>query len=251
MASRQTSGGGRPPRRRREELVARRAEQRRRRTLRRRLGALVVVVGAGLLAGLATYLAGGGSVGRDLGTSFRAGWKPHIGPVPILEYHVLGPAPAGTPYPELWVSRPDFHREMDWLDRRGYQAVTLEEVEDAWYHGAALPPKPVVISFDDGYRPQFTYALPERRRHGWAGLLNLKAEGSDLYPSNVRAMIDAGWELAAHTIHHSDLTTLDGAALREEVAGSRAILRREYGVPVENFCYPAGRFDRTVIAAVE
>lgn len=246
MASRQTSGGGRP-RRRREELIARRAEQRRRRRLRRRLGAVVVVVGAGLLAGLAAYLGtGGGSSG-----TVHAGWRPHPGPVPILEYHVLGPAPAGAAYPELWVSRPDFHREMDWLERHGYEAVTLEQVEDAWYRGAALPPKPVVISFDDGYRPQFTYALPELRRHGWAGLLNLKAEGSDLYPSNVRAMIHAGWELAAHTIHHSDLTTLDGAALREEVAGSRAILRREYGVPVENFCYPAGRFDGTVVAAVE
>jgi peptidoglycan/xylan/chitin deacetylase (PgdA/CDA1 family) len=109
----------------------------------------------------------------------------------------------------------------------------------------------VVLSFDDGYRPQFTFALPQLRKHGWAGLLNLKAEGSDLYESNVRAMIAAGWEVAAHTIHHLDLTELDPAQLREEVAGSRAILRREYSVPVRNFCYPAGRYDDTVIAAVE
>lgn len=178
-------------------------------------------------------------------------WAPFTGPVPILEYHVLGPAPADAPYPELYVSRPDFHRQMDWLERNGYQAVTLDQVERAWYHGDTLPPKPVVISFDDGYRPQFTYALPELRRHGWAGVLNLKAEGSDLYESNVKAMIAAGWELAAHTIHHLDLTELDAAQLREEVAGSRAILRREYGVPVDDFCYPSGRFDSTVIAAVE
>jgi len=57
--------------------------------------------------------------------------------------------------------------------------------------------------------------------------------------------------LAAHTIHHLDLTELDASELREEVAGSRAILRREYGVQVDNFCYPAGRFDETVIAAVK
>ena len=69
-------------------------------------------------------------------------------------------------------------------------------------------------------------------------MLNLKAEGSDLYTSNVEAMIDAGWELAAHTIHHLDLTDLGAAELKEEVAGSRAILRREYGVPVKDFCYP-------------
>ena len=164
---------------------------------------------------------------------------------------MLGAAPADAPYPELYVSRPDFHRQMDWLDEHGYEAVTLEAVEDAWYRGGNLPAKPVVLSFDDGYRPQFTFALPELRKHGWPGLLNLKAEGSDLYTSNVEAMIDAGWELAAHTIHHLDLTTLDAAQLKEEVAGSRQILRREYGVPVANFCYPAGRFDDTVIEAVE
>jgi peptidoglycan/xylan/chitin deacetylase (PgdA/CDA1 family) len=178
-------------------------------------------------------------------------WKPYTGPVPILEYHVLGAAPADAPYPELYVTRPDFHSQMDWLDEHDYEAVTLEAVEKAWYHGGTLPAKPVVISFDDGYRPQFTYALPELRRHGWPGLLNLKAEGSDLYTSNVEAMIDAGWELAAHTINHQDLTTLGAAELKEEVAGSRKLLRREYHVPVANFCYPAGQFDETVIEAVE
>jgi peptidoglycan/xylan/chitin deacetylase (PgdA/CDA1 family) len=181
----------------------------------------------------------------------QAGWKPYAGPVPILEYHVLGAPSADAPYPELYVARPDFHQQMDWLDAHGYEAVTLEAVEDAWYHGGTLPAKPVVLSFDDGYRPQFTFALPELRKHGWPGLLNLKAEGSDLYTSNVEAMIAAGWELAAHTIHHLDLTTLDATQLKEEVAGSREILRREYGVPVANFCYPAGQFDDTVIAAVK
>ncbi len=181
----------------------------------------------------------------------QPGWKPYAGPVPILEYHVLGAAPADAPYPELYVTRPDFHGQMNWLDEHGYEAVTLETVEDAWYRGGTLPAKPVVLSFDDGYRPQFTYALPELHRHSWPGVLNLKAEGSDLYTSNVEAMIDAGWELAAHTIHHLDLTTLSAEQLKEEVAGSREMLRREYGVPVANFCYPAGQFDDTVIAAVE
>jgi len=198
--------------------------------------------------------AGGGAEGSTSlvrNATPQPDWEPHTGPVPILEYHVLGAAPADAPYPELYVTRPDFHRQMDWLEEHGYEAVTLAMVERAWYHGGTLPAKPVVLSFDDGYRPQFTYALPELRRHGWPGVLNLKAEGSDLYTSNVEAMVDAGWELAAHTINHQDLTTLGAAELKEEVAGSRAILRREYGVPVRDFCYPAGQFDETVIAAVK
>ena len=181
----------------------------------------------------------------------QADWKPYTGPVPILEYHVLGAPPADAPYPELYVGRTDFEKQMDWLEKAGYQAVTLEQVQEAWYHAGKLPPKPIVLSFDDGYRPQYTFALPTLRKHGWAGVLNLKAEGSDLYESNVKAMIAAGWELAAHTIHHLDLTELGPEELEEEVAGSRKLLQKEFGVPVNNFCYPAGQFDETVIEAVE
>jgi peptidoglycan/xylan/chitin deacetylase (PgdA/CDA1 family) len=201
--------------------------------------------------GAPTHIGKTASAGEVRNATPQSDWHPYTGPVPILEYHVLGPAPEDAPYPELYVTRPDFHQQMNWLDDHGYEAVTLEMVEQAWYHSGTLPAKPVVISFDDGYRPQFTYALPELRAHGWPGVLNLKAEGSDLYTSNVEAMIDAGWELASHTINHSDLTTLGAAELEEEVAGSREILRREYHVPVKNFCYPAGQFDSTVIAAVE
>jgi peptidoglycan/xylan/chitin deacetylase (PgdA/CDA1 family) len=258
MANGQTDRPEGAPRRR-EELLARREAQRRkrRRAGRRRLLALVAsLVGVTAVVVVMANL-GGGQVadkhrpGLVRNATPQPDWTPHTGPVPILEYHVLGAAPSDARYPGLFVTRPGFRRQMDWLEGHGYQAVTLEAVERAWYNGGTLPAKPVVLSFDDGYRPQFTFALPELRRHGWPGVLNLKAEGSDLYRSNVRAMIAAGWELAAHTIHHLDLTTLDPAALREEVAGSRAILRREYGVAVENFCYPAGRFDRTVVAAVK
>jgi peptidoglycan/xylan/chitin deacetylase (PgdA/CDA1 family) len=181
----------------------------------------------------------------------QANWKPFKGPVPILEYHVLGSPPEGAPYPELYVGRTDFAKQMDWLEKQGYEAVTLEQVQEAWYGKGTLPPKPVVISFDDGYRPQFTFALPTLRKHGWAGVLNLKAEGSELYESNVEAMIAAGWELAAHTINHLDLTELGAEELEEEVAGSRRILQETFKVPVKNFCYPAGQFDETVIEAVE
>jgi peptidoglycan/xylan/chitin deacetylase (PgdA/CDA1 family) len=264
-----------------EERASRRREVRRAQVRRRRivaLGSLAVVIAAVVIivvsgtsgddgdggqsaklanaaakakAGKKVKAKPGKSGGKVRNASPRPGWKPYASPVPILEYHVLGQPPSDAPYPELYVGRTDFSKQMDWLEQHGYEAVTLEQVEEAWYGGGKLPPKPIVLSFDDGYRPQFTFALPELRKHGWAGVLNLKAEGSDLYESNVKAMIAAGWELAAHTIHHLDLTELGPEELKEEVAGSRAILRREYGVPVDNFCYPAGEFDETVIAAVE
>ncbi len=229
---------------------ARRRAQQRRRLRRQRLlaaGALLFVFAAA--AAVTVGLRGGETAA--VASHRKDGWRPYTGPLPILEYHVLGRPRTDVSYPELYAPRAAFRKQMDWLARRGYEAVTLEEVEDAWYRGGVLPRKPVVISFDDGYRPQFTFALPQLRKRGWPGVLNLKAGGSDLFRSNVEAMLDAGWELAAHTIDHSDLTALDPAALRREVAGSRRILQREYGVPVAHFCYPAGRFDPEVVAAVK
>ena len=246
---------------RRAELRARRRAQELRRLRRQRrivatgaalaLGAIVVVGASALFGAGGKEAPGRESPGLVRNATPQPDWRPHTGPVPILEYHVLGAAPEDARYPELFVGRGDFRRQMDWLARHGFEAVTLGLVQDAWYRDGTLPRKPVVISFDDGYRPQFTFALPALREHGWAGVLNLKAEGSDLYRSNVEAMIAAGWELASHTIDHSDLTMLDTAGLKRELAGSRQILREEYGVAVRNFCYPAGQFDAEVIAAVK
>lgn len=178
-------------------------------------------------------------------------WKAHPGPVPILMYHVIGDPEGEVPFPDLWLSEGDFQAQVDWLAENGYTAVTLVQVQNAWYDGGTLPEKPVVLSFDDGVLGQYVYGLPILREKGWAGQLNLKAEGSDLSTRQVRKMIRAGWEIASHTITHPDLTTLDPASLEQEVAGSKRQLERELGVEIVNFCYPAGQYDEGVIEAVE
>jgi peptidoglycan/xylan/chitin deacetylase (PgdA/CDA1 family) len=178
---------------------------------------------------------------------------PHDAPVPILMYHVIARAPASAPYPQLFVSRSDFAGQMAWLARRGYHAVTLRRVYDYWTRGVALPPRPIVVSFDDGYLNDYTDALPVLHGHRWSGVLNLEVNNlrpGDLTPYQVRMLIRAGWEVDAHTITHPDLTTVGDAQLRREVAGSREELRRRFGVPVDFFCYPAGRYDARVVNAV-
>jgi peptidoglycan/xylan/chitin deacetylase (PgdA/CDA1 family) len=178
---------------------------------------------------------------------------PHDSPVPILMYHVLAAPPAGTPYPQLWVKPSDFAAQMDWMAAHGYDAVTLGQVFRYWRNGVALPAKPFVASFDDGYLSDFTVAMPTLRKHGWPGVLNLIVDSvkpGDIAAGQVRALIKAGWEIDAHTIHHVDLTGVGSTQLQQEVAGSRADLRRMFGQPVDFFCYPAGRYNASVVAAV-
>jgi peptidoglycan/xylan/chitin deacetylase (PgdA/CDA1 family) len=66
----------------------------------------------------------------------------------------------------------------------------------------------------------------------------------------VRGLIASGWEIDSHTLTHPDLTTLPAVALRHELVGSRAEIRRRFGQPADFFCYPSGRYDARVEAAV-
>lgn len=178
----------------------------------------------------------------------------HDTPVPILMYHVIGYAPPGAAYPDLFVRPADFAREMKWLAEHGYRGVTLRSVYDYWKKGYALPPHPIVISFDDGYTSHHSRARAVLLKLHWPGVLNLKVENLDasdaLPPWRVRELIAAGWEVDAHTITHADLTSVDDAQLWHELHGSRVQLQRRFKVPVDFFCYPSGRYNAHVIAFV-
>jgi peptidoglycan/xylan/chitin deacetylase (PgdA/CDA1 family) len=174
--------------------------------------------------------------------------------VPVLMYHVIAPAPAGAKYAGLWVAPEALRAQVAALARAGYHAVTLDAVLDGWEGEDTLPRHPVVLSFDDGYLSQGKDAGAILAARGWPGVLNLAWHNlgtpGGITRTRVKELIGAGWEIDAHSLTHPDLTTLGAAALRHEVAGSRAAIRRAFGVPADAFCYPAGRFDPAVEAAV-
>jgi peptidoglycan/xylan/chitin deacetylase (PgdA/CDA1 family) len=169
-------------------------------------------------------------------------------------YHVIAPPPAGAAFPELFVLPSDFSAQMSWLAAHGFHAVTLRRVYEYWLHGSPLPLHPIVLSFDDGTLGQDVHAVPVLRHLHWAGVLNLKVNALEsrytLPPWRVRDMLAAGWELDSHTITHPDLTHVDDAQLWHEVHGSRVELQNMFHVPVDFFCYPSGRYDAHVVAAV-
>ncbi len=173
-------------------------------------------------------------------------------PVPILMYHHIAPAPASVRLPALWVSPGAFAGQIAALRGGGYHAVTLGRVWDAWHGGAPLPRRPIVLTFDDGYADQVASALPVLQRAGWPGVLNLALGflpdmGGE---TAVRRLLDAGWELASHSLTHPDLRALGAPRLREEVAGSRARIRALFGITPRFFCYPSGHLNARVVAAV-
>jgi peptidoglycan/xylan/chitin deacetylase (PgdA/CDA1 family) len=180
----------------------------------------------------------------------QPGWRPYTGPVPILVYHELGNPPASEPYPGLYVSDSDFIAEMQWLHSHGWQAVTLDEMMRAWYHGGTLPAKPIVITFDNGYPPQVTFAPSVMSKYGWPGVLNEITAGH-LHNNQIESVLKLGWEVDSHSVTHPDLTTLTPGELRYQLVASRRFLRKTFHIPANSFCYPSSRYNDSVIAAVK
>jgi peptidoglycan/xylan/chitin deacetylase (PgdA/CDA1 family) len=197
----------------------------------------------------------GGSPGV-LGASQGSG-RPGGGPAPILMYHVIAAPPPGAPFPGLYVSPSEFAGQMRALKEAGWHAVTLDQLQAYWSHGAPLGSgKPVVLTFDNGYRSQYTQALPVLRRLGWVADENIQLTGlppsqGGLSDEQVRGLLAAGWELDTQGFSHADLIRLGAPQLHYEVAVARTTLQQRYRVPVNWFCYPSGHYDATVIAAVK
>jgi peptidoglycan/xylan/chitin deacetylase (PgdA/CDA1 family) len=265
------------------DLEARRARrEERRREIRRRRRVVLALLIVALAAVAAVTLAAGGSGGsthssssgesaptanrasdstRPAGTrrlaAGAAGGVPGHEAVPILMYHVIAAPPTGAPFPGLYVPPYEFSAQMQALKDAGWHAVTLDQVQANWSHGAPLGPgKPIVLSFDNGYNSQYTQGLPVLKRFGWVGDENIQLSGlppsqGGLGEGQVRGLLAAGWELDTQGISHADLVTLGPQALHSQVAVARSTLQQRYHVPVNWFCYPSGHYNATVIAAVQ
>ena len=185
------------------------------------------------------------------------GGPPGQQPIPILMYHVIAAPPPGAPFPGLYVAQSEFAEQMHALKNAGWHAVTMDQVAAYWGRGIPLGAgKPIVLTFDNGYRSQYTQALPVLRQLRWVGNENIQLSGlppsqGGLTSEQVRGLIAAGWELDTQGYSHADLIRLSPGELHYQVATTRGILQQRYRVPVNWFCYPSGHYDANVIAAVK
>ena len=173
-------------------------------------------------------------------------------------YHYVGglPADADAYRVDLTVSPAKFEAQLAYLQAAGYTSITLEELVQHLAVGAPLPPKPVVLTFDDGYVDNFIYAFPLLRQYGFAGtffvVTQFLNEGRANYMSweQARLMQENGMDIQAHGVSHEDLRGQPLAFVEHEVTESRREIETHLHKPVQLFAYPYGHYDSRVIAAL-
>jgi len=176
--------------------------------------------------------------------------------IPVVMYHrVVATAAEGGKH-GIWVTRERFDAQLTSLERRGFTSVTFRDVSAHLDGRRALPRRPILLTFDDGYADNHGLAFPLLKRHGMTAVVFLvgdsgirsnawdAGEGEPPVPllddAQVTEMSAAGVEFGSHTATHTRLTSLSPERLAAELEGSRRSLEARLGVRVLSLCYPYG-----------
>lgn len=175
--------------------------------------------------------------------------------VPVLMYHYIriNPVVSDRLGYNLSVTPADFAAQMEWIVTNGFHAVFPSELSAALTQGAPLPTKPIVLTFDDGYRDFYDQAWPVLKRFGLkssnAVITNFieKGDRGDIQYMNwnmVRELDQSGMvEIASHTQNHPDLTRLSPGNRWLELSKSKEVIEQQLGHRCNAFVYPSGKYD--------
>lgn len=170
--------------------------------------------------------------------------------IPILCYHQLRPPTAAdAPVDRAYIMSPArFRAQLDTLERRGYQTISPDQLLAHLTTGAALPPRPVLLTFDDAVDDHYRVALPELRRRGMTAtffvMTVVLGNPGYLTRGQVRRLSRAGMTIGAHTWDHHRVDEYAGEDWRVQIDEPTATLERLIGKPVRYFAYPFGVWSR-------
>ena len=170
----------------------------------------------------------------------------HCVKVPILMYHHVAPMEEARKegHAPLTVDSGIFASQMQYLADRGYRVITLQTLSDFFDAKENLPPKAVVLTFDDGYVDFYTHALPILESHQYKSDLfvptGLMENPGYLTWEQIKSASTRGVRIDHHTWSHANIAQTSETFFHRELdIASQQLIERGYG-PTTIFAYPYG-----------
>ncbi len=176
---------------------------------------------------------------------------------PILMYHYVSepPADADIYRRDMSVTPERFESHLQYLRQAGYKTITLDDLLYALTQGRSLPPKSIILTFDDGYEDNFLNAFPLLEKYGMIGHFSIMTDvindGTPGYMSwsQIEEMAAAGQRFGSHARYH--IPSQKGGStdyLIWHALGAMEAIQEHLGYHPRWITYPSGEYDAQTIA---
>lgn len=171
--------------------------------------------------------------------------------VAVLMYHDITNRP--SVYFDTTVA--DFKAQLKQIEASGAAVIPLADLYDHLRIGKSIPPKSVVLTFDDGYAGQYENAYPILKELGYpatffvhTGAVGVTTSRAHMTWAQLQALDKEGLiSIECHTVTHpDDLRKCSDAQLETELKKSKAVLEEKLGRKVRFLAYPVGNADGRV-----
>jgi len=174
--------------------------------------------------------------------------------IPVLMYHKVSPGKKE----KYRISPERFTNQMEYLSKKGYQTISPDELLGVVRKRRILPEKSVLLTFDDGYKDNFTYAYSILKKYHFKATIFLvtqymgrksewsKREEETLSWEEIIEMKEEGFSFGSHTHTHPNLLELPRDKVLFEIRDSKRILEERLGEPIKFFAYPYGKFNSQI-----
>lgn len=163
--------------------------------------------------------------------------------IPALNYHKVD-----NYHHALSIPPGEFEEQIKYLHDNGYHSINPDDLVANIKYGNALPDKPILITFDDGYADNYSNAYPILKKYNFTATIFIITNMVGKDPrfvtwEQVREMQESGFVFASHTVNHLPLTNLPADQIENELVQSRDEITQQLGVTPKYFAYPTGAYN--------
>lgn len=178
--------------------------------------------------------------------------------VPILMYHKVPEKEIRSQH-KIYVTKENFEKHLQFFQNRGFQTLTFSDLRDfrtGRKDFKKFPKKPLMLTFDDGYRDNLENASPLLKKYNFKAQIFLLAD-SEINHNNWDAnetepaheiisrsernkWKESAFEIGSHGFSHKKITEFSSESALKELAESKKSLEKEFKIPINVYAFTYG-----------
>ncbi len=174
----------------------------------------------------------------------------------ILLYHSVDNAKTQTNLDKFTISLDSFEKQVRLLKKLGYQSIKAHQIQSILDNQLYKKNKYVFFTFDDGYKNNLN-AAKILEKYGFSAMFFISTayigktldNVAMLDENDIKKLIGLGMEIGSHAHFHVKLSELSSKDITYNIEKSKEILSKFANI--EDFAYPFGNFNDTVISILE